>query len=377
MTDPDEGKGVARRRGSQERTLKSEVPPALSEDTQARPIAEGAVAQRSRHQPPQSTPLLSPGTQLCQGRFEVHSRLGAGGMGVVYRAVDHGRQGLVALKMLARTGPEEIYRLKKEFRLLRGIRHPNLVVLHDLFADEERWFFTMELVDGLAFDEWWLSEQRGLDVLRSVFHQLALGIQALHQANRLHCDIKPTNVLVTTEGRPVLLDFGIALELGSVDSHRTGPDGFFQGTPAYMAPEQIGLTEPVPESDWYAFGVMLFQALTHEMPFSQRNVLAQKLHGVAPSVCERAPDSPKDLAGLADALLERDPRRRPVAEQVLEVLESSPAEVSPRVPVRSEPFSFWDGMRSSTSCERAGTPPPGVDLAFASCAEDRGWARRR
>ena len=189
-------------------------------------------------------------------RFTLVRRVGTGGMGVVYEAYDQKRGELVALKTMRRVDPAALVRFKQEFRSLSDITHPNLVNLYELFAVEDRWFFTMELVEGCDFVSYvrmrpaarcWVAvgkhafgsrrpgrpppiarptaAARGRLAfdearLRDAMRQLAEGIEALHQIGKLHRDIKPTNVLVTPEGRVVLLDFGLTADLESSGRHR-------------------------------------------------------------------------------------------------------------------------------------------------------------
>src|SRR5204863_315991 len=129
------------------------------------------------------------------------------GMGVVYAARDHVRDEVVALKTLRWTDANAIYRLKKEFRTLADIAHPNLVTLYELVGEGDHWFFTMELVDGGGFLEFVRSAELDATRLRAALIQLAQGLTAIHRAGKLHRDLKPSNVRVTPEGRVVILDF--------------------------------------------------------------------------------------------------------------------------------------------------------------------------
>ncbi len=280
-------------------------------------------------------------------RFHIVRRLGAGGMGVVYEALDRERNARVALKTLRTMSPEELLALKNEFRALQDVTHPNLVTLGELIEDEDRWFFTMELVEGVNVLRYvWgsdagdaaselptmsavdaaqdiaqppprVSRTRVVDQqrLRYALTQLAHGLNALHAARKVHRDIKPANVLVTAEGRVVVLDFGLAF-----DTQREGGwEPRFAGTLGYMAPELFTAGTIDKAGDWYAAGVLLFEALTGRQPFDAPSRLAlldaQQRDGPAPS--EFADNVPPDLDQLCKELLRLDPERRPDGNEVL------------------------------------------------------------
>ncbi|APR84669.1 Serine/threonine-protein kinase PknA [Minicystis rosea] len=305
-------------------------------------------------------------------RFQVIRRLGAGGMGVVYEAIDRERNATVALKTLRHFKPDALLRFKNEFRALADIQHPNLVTLGELYEDKERWFFTMEMVHGVHFldyirraddpdtdeappeslrasrrsaptavaradqptvdvtasteDEPETRRRRssrppqdrlssGADVarLRSAFAQLALGLSALHRAKKVHRDIKPSNILVTREGRVVVLDFGLVADLLNMV-----PESHLVGTFSYMAPEQAGLKTVGPAADWYSVGVLLYQALTGRLPVTgaarEVLVLKQAFEPPAPHVLA---DVPEDLDALAVDLLRIEPAARPSEAEIL------------------------------------------------------------
>src|SRR5262249_19641450 len=150
---------------------------------------------------------LAAGARLCGARFEIERALGSGGMGVVYAARDHTLGASVAVKTLRAATLEALHRLRDEFLVLHDLAHPNLVSLGELFDDPGRWFFSMELVDGVDF----LAHVRpggALDVarLRAALTQLAAGLGFLHAAGKVHRDVKPSNVLCAGD-RVVLLDF--------------------------------------------------------------------------------------------------------------------------------------------------------------------------
>jgi hypothetical protein len=196
---------------------------------------------------------------LSVGRFALVRMLGSGGMGVVYEACDPARSERVALKMLHGRGPSELYQLKREFRSLAELHHPNLATLHELAIADDAAYFTMELVQGRDFVSYARAGAaagaplRDTTRLRCALLQLCDGVQALHAAGKLHRDLKPSNVLVTEAGRVVLLDFGL------VDDACTG-QAMLAGTPEYMAPER-GWGQSSAAGDWFSVGLMLQESL--------------------------------------------------------------------------------------------------------------------
>jgi hypothetical protein len=256
------------------------------------------------------------------GRFQVQSELGRGGMGVVYRAYDTKRDQVVALKSLPWLEPTALYRFKAEFRRLADVSHPNLVPLYELFAEGRQWFFTMELVHGLDF----LAYVRGtassppvdLQRIRETLRQLSEGVAALHGSGILHRDIKPSNVLVTFSGRVVVLDFGLAADLGQSAPQPSGQP-YALGTIPYISPEQAAGRAVAQASDWYSVGVMLYVALTGRMPFSGSalDILRDKTQREPRAPHELNSRVPEDLDRLCVELLRRDPHQRPSGQEVL------------------------------------------------------------
>jgi hypothetical protein len=256
-------------------------------------------------------------------------------MGVVYEARDQDGR-VVALKTLKSTDPEQLYRLKREFRSLARITHDNLVRLHELSGDDSGWYLTMELVPGVDFARYCQQgrdARGGLDVakLRNACAGLFAGVRALHGHGVLHRDLKPSNVIVTPSDRVVIVDFGLACVLRSVESslelHSEAA-----GTAAYMAPEQVEATSPLgPPADWYAVGVMLFEVLAGRRPFEGPPfiVLERKLKESAPRVLSIAPNAPPDLAELCDRLLERDPTKRGIPPEIGLPRDDSPRAAAP------------------------------------------------
>ena len=275
------------------------------------------------------------GRAVRLGGYLVHRRIGAGGMGVVFEAtsVEHGER--VALKTLRRQGSADLRRFKAEFRSVVDVVHENLCSLYELGCDGGEWFFTMELLEGIRLAHHVArrgsrnrrESRRRLDEtrLRAAFAALATGLATLHDAGRVHGDVNSANVIVTPEGRVVLLDFGLVTVPG--DGLFATPSGVLQGTPEFMAPEQADLAPASVAGDWYGFGVVLFEALTGELPFtgSAVRVLHDKRTREAPRASTLVPGLAADLDELCAALLRQDPHQRPRGSDVLRALGASPA----------------------------------------------------
>jgi eukaryotic-like serine/threonine-protein kinase len=278
-----------------------------------------------------------PPAGLASARYELRRPLGEGSAGAVFQVLDRETGEEVALKKLFRLDQKSVQRFKREFRALADLHHPNLVKLYDLQRAEDGWFLTMEYVDGVDLKSDLLREPSHAGTssthiarVASAFHQLALGVQAVHRAGMLHRDLKPRNVVVAKSGRVVVLDFGLVREIGK-DASAVTMDGGVAGTPAYMAPEQAAGLELTAASDWYAFGVMLYEMLSGVLPIEGKSPMAlvrRKLtEDPAPLAAEFAP---AELAALCLALLRRDPSQRPDAAQIISVLEPLFARVRPQ-----------------------------------------------
>jgi len=276
---------------------------------------EGLLADAVR-----SPTALSPGTRLSGGRYVIRRLLGTGGMGVACEATDTSRNASVVIKTLTQVTGAAIYQLKREFRTLAGLVHPNLVGLYELTCDGDVWFITMDYVPGSTLLQY-ARRHRDWTVLQSVFVDLATAIGAIHDAGLLHRDLKPSNVMVTPEGQVVILDFGLACQATDGDAEVTQV-GSVSGTPLYMAPEQAA-GEPINRaSDWYAYGAMLFEALCGRPPFDgdRQEVMAAKQSQPAPRPVDGLTGVPEEVRHLCEQLLSRDPQRRAGHPEVSAVL---------------------------------------------------------
>lgn len=258
------------------------------------------------------------------GRYVVSRRLGEGGMGVVYQAVDVERCERVALKTLTGVNPTSLWRFKQEFRSLANVVHPNLVQLYELFSQDDQLYLAMELVDGVEFhDHVWVDGLPDHARIRDILRQLAHGVNALHRAGKLHLDIKPSNVMVADDGRVVLLDFGLVEEVPTELNYAAGRR-YLSGTPSFMAPEQIEPRPPGPPADCYAIGVMLYEALTGALPYEAEtlvDMLRAKREQPAVPPSQRVQGVPADLDQLVMRLLARDPNQRASLADILAVVD--------------------------------------------------------
>jgi tetratricopeptide (TPR) repeat protein len=266
---------------------------------------------------------------LLAGRYRILDLVGVGGMGMVYRAADEQLGLNVAVKVLRpdlALGGQWSERFKQELVLARQVSHPSVVRIHDIGGDGEVVFLTMDFVPGrslreLLADETRLPPEKAVEIAR----QLALGLEAAHRAGVVHRDLKPGNVLVDDgDGggvRAAISDFGVARSLAGFGL--TLP-GTVVGTLGYLSPEQARGEAVDGRSDLYALGILLYEMLTGELPFTaatEAEMLAQRLTGSPRNLRWPGVTVPPRLRDLVQRLLARDPARRPqsAAEVVQEL----------------------------------------------------------
>jgi len=262
------------------------------------------------------------------GRYTLLERVGEGGMGVVYLAADEERDRTVAIKTLPEMSAPAMVRLKREFRTVSDLSHRNLVTLYELVNEDRVWFYAMEYVDGRDFLAHIEAQPPGdrHGELRTCLTQLVNGVDTLHEAGLLHLDLKPGNVLVDDHGRVVVLDFGLTRP----PRRDSDPARGISGTPLYIAPEVLQGGDANSGSDWYALGVMMYQALAGKAPFSgnqHRFLLAKTYKDPVPPSDHRA-GLPGDLEDLCMDLMRRDPDQRPGSQEILERIRTLDADRS-------------------------------------------------
>jgi len=293
------------------------------------PTRDGSALKSGSREAP-----VSVGT-ILGGRYRIDGVLGFGGMGVVYRARDLKLDQEIALKRVRpdRVSPERRETLRREIILARKVTHENVCRVYDLVEIEGEEFVSMEYLPGRTLKEIEEREKtlplgRGLSIAKGICN----GLAAAHRIGVLHRDLKPENVIVADDGKPQLMDFGIAVETARYrgDQGETVP-----GTPQFLAPELLLGEAPSPRTDVYAMGILLYEMFTGRVPFDDndtarlvRRVISEK----APKVETLRPDLPPELRDILERAIARDPESRfPDAPSLADAIAAFEGQVLDRV----------------------------------------------
>ncbi len=281
---------------------------------------------------------IEPGTVIAD-TYRVERRIGGGGMGVVYLAEHMELLRPVALKLhLGAVDSPHLVRLRREARVMAKLAHPNVLAVHGVGLHEGRMFIAMEFAEGGTLKDWTDAGPRGWQEVVDMCIEAGRGLAAAHHVGVVHRDFKPDNVLVGSDGRPKVADFGLARRwddspepspgidpaMGLAEIQRFTVTGAVVGTPAYMSPEQFDGMEVGPASDQFAFCVVLYEMLTGQRPFAGHSVIE-----LAQAVCAgrtRPIPSGVRIPGRLRALLARglEPipgARHPSMEVLVDALE--------------------------------------------------------
>ena len=245
--------------------------------------------------------------------YRILSKLGEGGMGVVYRAEDLTLGRTVALKFLPPDSvarEEDRARLVHEARAAAALLHPNICPVYEIAEAEGRTFISMAYIEGRSLKDRIAEGAIPLDEALSIARQIGDALAAAHAKGIIHRDIKPANVMLTAEGRPMLMDFGLAKVSGATKLTRTGTT---MGTVAYMSPEQVQGREVDHRSDIWALGVMLYEMVSGRMPFGaeyEAALLYSILNEDPPALAGEGSDISAGLDGIVAKALAKDPSRR-------------------------------------------------------------------
>ncbi|WP_330342493.1 serine/threonine-protein kinase [Streptomyces sp. NBC_00557] len=296
---------------------------------------------------------------MLADRYELQQLLGRGAMGEVWRAFDHLLERPVAVKLLHAEEAEDAERFRREAHLAARLHHPNIVGMYDFGGDHDQPHLVMELVDG-----WNLAQERSLRgalppaEAAAITTQAAAGLAAAHQHGVIHRDVKPANIMLTTDRTVKITDFGIARLAEEAASGLTAT-GKIIGTADYLAPERALGRPAQPASDVYSLGCVLYELLTGRPPFSAATSLAvvQQHVSATPAPPDRLrPGIPRPLSDYVLHMLAKDPAHRPTAEQAAAWLAAQNRTPRPAV---------HDG---TTLIPTPATPPPPAPQAGESRA---------
>jgi len=251
------------------------------------------------------------------GPYEVAERLGAGGMGEVYRAWDGRLERWVAIKTILETkelSPERRERLRREARAVASLSHPAVTQVFDIVTDEGRDHVVMELVQGRPLSQWLEPGALATEVAVGIAHQIAAGLAAAHAKGIVHRDLKAENIVVADDLRVKILDFGLAKRYLDDRDDTLTLEGVVMGTSRAMSPEQAEGRPVDHRSDLFSLGSLLYQMLTGTHPFavpSNMETMRRVVFHQPEPVLKLAPGVPPELAELTERLLAKKPAHRP------------------------------------------------------------------
>ena len=229
-----------------------------------------------------SAPLLETFAEAVKDRYENLSLLGEGGMGVTFRAHDNKLKREVAIKVIQQESASDariLERFRREVLLLSRVKHPNIVTIYDMSFESRPWYFTMEYIEGESLAKVLETKLFTEEECLNLAVKLAKSIQAVHDAGVLHSDIKPQNIMLSLQGEPTLIDFGLATGTASVDLTALTRTGNVVGTTCYLAPELLRGEKASKKTDIYQIGVCMYEALVGKIPFDSQSLLAVALGG--------------------------------------------------------------------------------------------------
>lgn len=280
-------------------------------------------------------PQLGRGESLNQ--YQIIRRLGTGGTGEVYLAVDNTLNRKVAIKILSKSFSDDIADLRRflrEAKLASSLNHPNILVVHEIGVSDDLHYIVNEYIDGETLNDYVNHRDPSLIMIVEICIQICQAMTAAHKVGIIHRDIKPENIMVRDDGILKVLDFGLA-KLTHNSNKEIGRDaqtedivstkkGVIMGTVAYMSPEQTRAKEVESRSDLWSFGVVLFQLLTGELPFpgeTTSDIIASILRNEPPSILRFIPNIPNEFEEIISKTLKKDPNERySTADQILQDL---------------------------------------------------------
>jgi eukaryotic-like serine/threonine-protein kinase len=317
---------------------------------------------------------------LLNGRYQLVTQQGSGGMAVVYKAQDLALGRTVAIKILrpSLTGDTAfLTRFRQEARNVANLAHPNIVTLYDVGQDGNTYYMVMEFVDGQD-----LKKVIRTNAPFSVERTLNLGIQICaglgyaHRAGLVHADVKPQNILITGNDHVKITDFGIAQALSHTQP--LAKQSVVWGSPHYFSPEQASGEAPTPASDVYAIGIVLFEMLTGRLPYNgndQQELAMAHIRDQIPHVRDLNPNVPANVDWIVSKVMSKEPSARyRTADQLGRILISyqkqleNPASPAPVEPAVSQASVTVPPAQPAVTYQSSYTPPPQQPQQFYTSA---------
>lgn len=310
--------------------------------------------------------------QATIGQYEILAELGAGGMATVYLAHDLQLDRRVAIKLMhpaliAGEGMAERFLL--EARTAASLSHHNIIPIYAVRVEEDLLFFVMKFVEGRPLDSIIQKEAPlPVEMVRQIISEVAIALGYAHQRGVIHRDIKPANIMISTDGQPILTDFGIAKV---ADKQGLTMTGATIGTPTYMSPEQCNALPLSGASDQYSLGVMAYEMLTGRPPFDADSVMTimyKHINEPIPPLRDKVLACPSDLARVIDRMVAKEPAERyPAIEEVARVLHS-PTTTSENK-VRTQLIKFAMAGANREVLKRVSTPRSPIPSLVATRAK--------
>jgi serine/threonine-protein kinase len=293
----------------------------INDDKEAKSDAESKPRSSTPLGPEEEFGFSAPPPEI--GGYEVIDKLGEAGQGQVWKALHLGTNREVALKV-PRVGlsssRKTLARFEREVEVAARLRHPNIARINDSGVHQGLYYYTMDLIEGVNLDQYVKQAHLSHREILELMQIICQAIQYAHQNGVIHRDLKPSNIMIAEDGKPFIVDFGLAKSLLEDDLNITvSTDGEAAGTPAYMSPEQAAghLDKIDTRTDVYSLGVMLFALLTGEFPHDLSGSRGEVLHRIAEEEIRRPrkldPKLDKDLEALLLKSLEKNPDRRYVS----------------------------------------------------------------
>jgi hypothetical protein len=310
------------------------------------------------------------------GRYVIEEQLGAGGMSTVFRATDPNLRRPVAIKLIhthLSSNEEFVRRFEEEAAAVAQLNHPNIIKVYDFNNDNDLYYMVLEYVPGETLKDRLKrlnksNRRMGVEEVVDVAASICDAVDYAHKRGMIHRDIKPANVMLSTQGRAVLMDFGVAKILGGQQHTATGA---VIGTAAYMSPEQARGERPDERSDIYSLGVMLFEMVSGRPPFEADSAMTTMMMHVSdpvPDLDEIAPGTPVALKRICEKALEKNRENRfQTAAQMAAALRNALTQQEEAAPemtfIEAEPApdsTFIEEAMApeSTYVEQAAAPPP-------------------